>query len=50
MREALDQWTYVLAAYGVGILATLMLTAWSWIAMLRAEARLARVKQKARGE
>jgi hypothetical protein len=39
MRENLDQWTYVLAAYAVGILATLVLVGWSWLAMTRAETR-----------
>ncbi len=39
MREALDQWSYVLAAYGLGIGGTLLLIAWCWIAMRRAERR-----------
>ena len=39
MREGLDQWTFVYAAYAVTILGTLAMLAWSWIAMRRAEKR-----------
>ena len=39
MRENLDQWTFVLAAYAIGIAATLVLVGWSWLAMKRAEKR-----------
>ena len=39
MREALDQWDFVIAAYLVGVSATLTLVAWSWLAMKRAEKR-----------
>lgn len=39
MREALDQWNFVTAAYAVGIVSTLALMGWSWLAMVRAEAR-----------
>ena len=39
MREALDQWHYVLAAYGVAGLGTLALVAWSWLTMVAAERR-----------
>ncbi|WP_170002934.1 hypothetical protein [Pseudopontixanthobacter vadosimaris] len=45
MREGLDQWGFVLAAYAIGILATLLLVAQSWLAMRRAEARRAEVKR-----
>ncbi len=45
MREALDQWLFVYAAYGVGILGTLALTAWSWLAMRAAEKR----RERSRG-
>jgi len=39
MREALDQWDYVLAAYAVGIVGTLVMVAWAWMDMKRAEKR-----------
>jgi hypothetical protein len=37
MREALDHWPFVIAAYALGIGATLALVGWSWLAMRRAE-------------
>lgn len=46
MREALDQWDFVAAAYALGILGTLTTVAWSWIAMARAEARRDRARGK----
>ena len=46
MREALDQWDFVIAAYAIGVLGTLGLVAWSYYAMRRAEAR----RDKARGK
>ena len=46
MREALDQWTFVTAAYVVGVGATLALVLWSWWAMRRAERR----RDEARGK
>ena len=46
MREALDQWDFVIAAYTVGILATLALVAWSWTAMRRAEKRREQTRRK----
>ena len=39
MREALDHWPFVLAAYAIGVLGTLAFVGWSWLAMRRAEAR-----------
>ena len=39
MREALDPWFFVNAAYAVTIVATLALTGWSWWAMRAAERR-----------
>jgi hypothetical protein len=39
MREVLDQWDFVLAAYALGIGGTLATVAWSWLAMIAAEAR-----------
>lgn len=46
MREALDQWNYVIAAYLVGVGATLALVAWSWFAMTRAERRREQARAK----
>lgn len=46
MREGLDQWSFVLAAYGIGIAATLLLVAQSWLAMRRAEAKRAATRRK----
>ena len=48
MREALDQMLFVYAAYGVGLGATLLLVAQSWLAMKRAEARRDRARKGAR--
>lgn len=39
MRENLDHWAFVLAAYVLGVGATLVLVGWSWLAMKRAERR-----------
>jgi hypothetical protein len=39
MREALDQWTFVVAAYAMTVAATLALVGWSWLAMRAAERR-----------
>lgn len=39
MREAIEQWDFVIAAYAVGLGGTLATLAWSWLAMIRAEAR-----------
>jgi hypothetical protein len=39
MRENLDQWAFVLAAYAIGVAATLVLVGWSWLEMKRAEKR-----------
>ena len=39
MREALDQWDFVLAAYSVAVGGTLALTVWSWLTMVHAERR-----------
>lgn len=45
-HEALNQWHFVVAAYAVGLGATVALLAQSWLAMVRAERRRdgARVK------
>jgi len=46
MREALDQWQFVLAAYVIGIVGTCVIAGWSWLAMRRAEARRDRIKRR----
>jgi hypothetical protein len=46
MREALDQWNYVIAAYAVTVLGTLALVAWSWLAMRAAERRREETRRK----
>jgi hypothetical protein len=46
MREGLDQWEFVIAAYAIGVLGTLAMAGWSWLAMKRAEARREEVKRK----
>ena len=46
MREALDQWDFVIAAYAIGVGATLALVAWAWASMKRAEKR----REEARGK
>ncbi len=39
MREAMDPWTFVVAAYAVGVGAALAMVAWSLLTMKRAEKR-----------
>ena len=39
MRETLDPWLFVIAAYAIGVIGTLALVGWSWLAMRRAERR-----------
>ncbi len=46
MREGLDHWQFVYAAYAAGVLGTLVLTGWSWLAMRRAEARRERGREQ----
>ena len=46
MREALDQWNYVIAAYAVTVIGTLTLVAWSWLAMRAAERRREQGRKK----
>jgi len=45
MREGLDHWPFIMASYALGIGATLVLVAQSWLAMRRAERR----RDKSRG-
>ena len=44
MREALDQWDFVIAAYALGVGGTLATVVWSWLAMVRAEAKRDRTR------
>jgi len=39
MREGMDQWAFVIAAYAVGCIALAILAAWAWRSMRAAEAR-----------
>ncbi len=39
MREAMDPWTFVIAAYVIGLGGTSAMVAWSLITMKRAEKR-----------
>lgn len=50
MREGIDQAAFVLASYGVGIIGTLALVVWAWLAMRRAEARRDAVRGRGPGE
>jgi hypothetical protein len=46
MREALDQWDFVVAAYAVGLGGTIAMIVWSWLAMRRAEKRRDEVRRR----
>ncbi|MDE2412628.1 MAG: heme exporter protein CcmD [Sphingomonadales bacterium] len=46
MHEGLNHWTFVIAAYAVGVAATGALITWSWLAMRRAEARRERSRER----
>ncbi|MDJ0641726.1 MAG: hypothetical protein QNJ15_02815 [Erythrobacter sp.] len=46
MREALDHWDFVIAAYAVGLGGLALLTAWSWQTMRHAERRRDEVKRR----
>ncbi len=46
MREALDQWEFVIAAYAVGLVGTIAMIVWSWLAMRRAEKRRDKVRRR----
>ena len=46
MREELNQWDFVLLAYGVGGVALALLIIWAWRAMVRAEARRDATKRR----
>ena len=46
MREALDQWDFVIAAYALGVGGTLAMAGWAWAAMVRAERRRDAARRK----
>ena len=46
MKETLDQWDFVLAAYALGVGGTLATVIWSWLAMRRAEAKRDRSRER----
>ena len=46
MREALDHWPFVIAAYAIGLGGLGLLLGWSWHAMRRAEKRRDEVKRR----
>jgi len=46
MREGLDQWDFVIAAYAVTVIGTLLLVVWSWLAMRAAEKRREDARKK----
>ncbi|NVE94404.1 hypothetical protein [Altererythrobacter lutimaris] len=46
VREALNQWNFVIASYVVGVGGTLAMIAWSWFDMKRAETKREAVKQR----
>lgn len=48
VREALNQWNFVTAAYVVGVGGTIAMIVWSWLDMRRSEAKRDAVKQRAR--
>ncbi|WP_168157396.1 hypothetical protein [Erythrobacter sp. QSSC1-22B] len=50
IREALDQWDFVLAAYAVGVIGIVAMTGWSWLAMRRAERRRDLARDRMRGQ
>jgi len=39
MREGLNQMDFVIAAYAIGVVGTLAMVVWAWLAMHKAEAR-----------
>lgn len=46
MREALDPWTFIIAAYVLGVGGTALMIGWSWVSMRRAEARRERSRER----
>ncbi len=46
MREELNQWDFVLLAYGISGIALALLIVWAWRAMVRAETRRDATKRR----
>lgn len=46
MRETLDQWNFVIAAYTIAVITIMALVGWSWFSMKRAEARREEARRK----
>jgi hypothetical protein len=46
MREALDPWIFVTAAYVIGVGSTAVMIGWSWLSMRRAEKRRERSREQ----
>lgn len=46
MREALDHWDFVIAAYAIGVGGMAAIIAWSWQSMRRAEKRRDEVRNR----
>lgn len=42
----MNPWPFVIAAYGVTLIACAVLIAWAWRAMLRSEARLEELQRR----
>ena len=45
MRETLDPWTFIVAAYAIGVAGTALMIGWSWLGMRGAEARRDRSRE-----
>lgn len=46
MREALNHWDFVIAAYAIGLGTLALLIAWTWRTMRRAEQRRDEIKRR----
>lgn len=46
MREALDPWSFVIAAYVIGVGGTVTMIVWSWISMRLAEKRREKSRER----
>lgn len=46
MREGLDQWSFVIAAYAIVVVCIIVLVSWSWLTMRAAEKRRDKAREK----